>query len=169
MNTSKLITLGVVGAVLLFLWDWVTNGCETPGSSLYGGSICNAMLGTPITGTIPQGTTPVNTPAQTVQTTQTAQPVVTPQATLGGALLSAAGFSSNTQELSPDQWSYYYQAIPGKPQISGPKFEDILTSMGLTDATRSTQVTANAFAQALSQNGLSGSRVPMSAIHEGWA
>lgn len=157
MDTSKLITFGILGAALLFLWDWLTTSCESPASGLYGSSTCNMLMRTPITGTVPVGTTPVSsTPSQ-----PTAQPATV---TLTEQLQAAAGFPT----LSADQWSFYYQAIPGKPQISGPQFENILGTLGESDATRGNQITANAFVQALAANGLSGSRVPLAAIHGGY-
>ena len=44
--TGTLITVGVLGAAAYLLYEWLQNQCSTPGSTLYGDFICNA-LGTP--------------------------------------------------------------------------------------------------------------------------
>lgn len=174
MDTSKLITLGAVGIGLWLLYEWMVSQCETPSSGFFGSSTCVALLGsapttvstTPVS-TAPVTTTPVSTPPV---------PATTPtSATLASLLTQAAQTAgANPAQLSADQWSYYYQQIPGKPAISAATMENILISLGLTDATRGTIVTANQFASALTSNGLSGSKfpfvaswVPTGSIHGG--
>jgi hypothetical protein len=168
MDTSKLLTLGIVGLGLYVLYEWFISQCETTSSAFYGSSPCQMLLGTsvlPATTTTGTTTTSTTTPITTAPVT----PVVSP---LIAVLQQAAG---TTASMTPDQWSYYYQAIPGKPVIPAAQFENILSELGLSDATRSTPVTAAAFVSALSENGLSGlgyfrtGWVPIGAIHEGWS
>jgi hypothetical protein len=171
MDTSKLLTLGIVGLGLYVLYEWFISQCETTSSPFFGSSPCQMLLGTsvlPATSTTASTTTSTTgtTPVTTVPVTPTVSPLI-------AVLQQAAG---TTGSMTPDQWSYYYQAIPGKPAIPPAQFENILSELGLTDATRSTPVTAAAFVSALSENGLSGlgyfrtGWVPMGAIHGGrWA
>jgi hypothetical protein len=177
MDTGKLITLGVVGVGLYILYEWLISQCETTSSSLFGSSTCGMLLGT---SNLPAVTTPTSAPSSTLVSTPVSSATVTPTQsptnTLTNLLLQAATAAGEPSTLSPDQWAYYYQAIPGKPAISGAQFESILTSLGLTDATRSTTISASQFAGALISNGLSGldtgkiysaGWVPLNAIHGG--
>jgi hypothetical protein len=181
MDTGKLITLGAVGIGLYLLYEWLISQCETTNSALFGSSTCSMLLGTsslpavttPSTvSSAPSSSTVVGSPASSATVT----PTQSPTNTLTNLLLQAATAAGEPSTLSPDQWAYYYQAIPGKPAISGAQFESILTSLGLTDATRSTTISASQFAGALISNGLSGldtgkiysaGWVPLNAIHGG--
>jgi hypothetical protein len=179
MDTGKLITLGAVGVGLWLLYEWLLSQCESPSSPLFASSPCALILGTPAGLTIPTtGTAPVTTtpPVTTAPVTAAPPTSTTTASSLAAVLTQAATAGGNDpSSLSPDQWSYIYQQIPGKPQISPALFESILASLGLTDATRSTIVTAQAFASALVSNGLSGlghspfsaSWVPGGMIHGG--
>lgn len=155
MDTSKLITLGIVGVGLYLLYEWMVSQCETVNSGLYGSSTCSMLLGTS------------NLPAVTVPTTSTptiAASTITTNTNsatnLAALLIQTATAAGEPNSLSPDQWSYYYQSIPGKPVIAAGQFENILGSLGLSDATRGTQVTASQFASALVSQGLSGFNAP---------
>jgi hypothetical protein len=175
MDTGKLITLGAVGIGLYLLYEWLISQCETTNSALFGSSTCSMLLGT---SSLPAVTTPVSssTVVGSPASSATVTPTQSPTNTLTNLLLQAATAAGEPSTLSPDQWAYYYQAIPGKPAISGAQFESILTSLGLTDATRSTTISASQFAGALISNGLSGldtgkiysaGWVPLNAIHGG--
>jgi len=160
MDSSKLITLGAVGVGLWLLYEWLISQCETPSSSFFGGSVCGTLLGTsslPVAA--PISTAAVSAPVST-QPNVPAGP--TAAQTLALVLTQAAQTAGeDPTQLNPDDWSYYYQQIPGKPTISPALFGSILTSLGLTTATRSTIVSAQAFAAALTSNGLSGVAGPM--------
>jgi hypothetical protein len=185
VDSSKLITLGIVGIGLYILYDWLVSQCESPGSGFYGGSLCNSLIGTPVatstTTTAATTNTTVASPLSSgvaVNTTPVSS-VTTAQATLANQLLQAAGFPlTSPPDLTPDQWAYYYNGLTGKTTIPASVMENVLTALGLTDATRGTPVTVYSFAQALSQNGMSGigllanfasSRVPAFTLHGGWA
>jgi hypothetical protein len=184
MDTGKLITLGVVGIGLYLLYEWLMSQCETTNSGLFGSSTCSMLLGTSslpavttATSTTPTSTTPSSTLSSTPVSTAVITPTVSPTNTLTNLLLQAAQTAGiDPTQTNSDQWSTIYQGIPGKPAISGAQFESILTSLGLTDATRSTTVSASQFASALISNGLSGldtgkiysaGWVPSNAIHGG--
>ena len=156
MDSSKLITLGIVGVGLYLLYEWAISQCETVNSSLYGSSTCSMLLGTSalpaVTTTTGLTTTPNLTPAAAVAAANSP----TTSQTLAALLISTATAAGEPNSLSPDQWSYYYQSIPGKATISPAQFENILGSLGLSDATRSSSVTASQFADALVSQGLSG-------------
>jgi hypothetical protein len=155
MDTSKLITLGIVGVGLYLLYEWMISQCETVNSGLYGSSTCSMLLGT---SNLPAVTVPlstVSTPALTVAASTIA--TNTGNAANLTALLSQTAIAAGeTGNLTPDQWSFYYQQIPGKPIIPAAQFENVLGSLGLSDATRGTQVTPSQFASALVSQGLSG-------------
>lgn len=173
MDTGKLITLGALGIGLYILYEWLVSQCETPSSAFFGSSTCQALLGsapvipatTAASSTVPTSSTPV------VGTT----PVTPVQSPLVSLLLQAASLAGvDPNNLSADQWSYYYAQLPGRSAPSAASFESVLTSLGLTDATRGTPVSAQAFATAMQGNGLSGmavpfiaSWVPMGQIHGG--
>lgn len=189
MDTSKLVTLGIVGVGLYVLYEWFISQCESPASGFYGGSLCNSLIGTPVASAV---ITPAASAATPITTTGTQHPpsliatnitpattVTTSEATLANQILQAAGFPlTSPPNLTPDQWAYYYNGLPGKTTIPAAVFENVLTALGLTDATRGTPVTVWSFVQALSTNGMSGlglypsfvsSRVPTFALHGGWA
>jgi hypothetical protein len=177
MDTGKIITLAAVGLGLYILYEWLTSQCETVNSSMFGSSTCSMLLGT---SALPAVTVPTSstTLASTTPVVTTAAPTTaqTNTAYLAAQLTQAATNAGNDPtQLSADQWSYFYQQIPGKPAISASTFESILQSLGLTDATRATFVTATQFAAALGSNGLSGfgtffpNRVSAGLIHGGWA
>jgi hypothetical protein len=179
MDTGKLITLGAVGIGLYLLYEWLMSQCETTTSGLFGSSTCSMLLGTsslPAVTTSPS-TIPSSTLSSTPVSTAVITPTVSPTNTLTNLLLQAAQTAGvDPTQTNSDQWSTIYQGIPGKPAISGAQFESILTSLGLTDATRSTTVSASQFAGALISNGLSGLNtgkiysagwVPSNAIHGG--
>ena len=159
MNSGKLITLGVVGIGIWFLYEWITSQCETVGSPFFGGSLCSMVIGTPVASvTAPLSIAPVTTPT----------PATGPSASetaLATLLLQAAGFSSGASYLSADQWAYYYNSLPGRTIPTGQVMENILTSLGLTDATRGTPISVSAFITALAQNGLNGLEA---AFSSGW-
>lgn len=177
VNSSKLITFAAVAAGLYLIYEWMISQCESPASSLFGGPVCGALLGTPAglttvttsTATVPISSVPATTPVVPVSTAPTMAQ------TLAALLIQTATAANEPNSLSPDQWSFYYQQIPGKPAISPSLFESILTSLGLTDATRGTVISAQQFANALASNGLSGlgsypflaSQVPGYMIHGG--
>lgn len=179
MNTSKLITFGAVAAGLYLLYEWMISQCESPASPFFGGQVCGMLLGTPAglttattqTATVPISTVSATTPVSSVPVSSTP----TAAQTLAALLAQTATAANEPNSLSADQWSFYYQQIPGKPAISAAQFESILTSLGLTDATRGTAISAQQFAGALVSNGLSGlgsrpflaSWVPAGAIHGG--
>lgn len=173
METSKLLTMGIIGLGLYLLYEWMVSQCETPGSVFYGGGTCQALIGTPIQATAAATSTTSTTAATgtTSAATTTAAPAQTAAQILQSQLIQAAGFSqTNPADLTPDQWSYYYNNLPGKTPIPSTVFENILTALGLTDASRGTPVTVAQFVAAANQNGISGLRfgyVPMSAIHGG--
>ena len=176
MDSGKLITLAVTALGLYILYEWLTSQCETTSSPMFGSSTCSMLLGTsalpavtnPVTSTT---TLPVLLPAST--TTAAAANASTLAAQLAQAAINAG---SDPTQLSADQWSYYYQQIPGKQSISASTFENILGTLGLNDSSRATFVTAAQFANALASNGLSGygnpffpNQVPAALIHGGWA
>lgn len=52
--TGTLITVGILGAAAYALYEWLQSQCSTPGSTLYGDFVCNA-IGTPaVIATAPQ-------------------------------------------------------------------------------------------------------------------
>jgi hypothetical protein len=182
VDTGKLITLGAVGIGLYLLYEWLMSQCETTSSGLFGSSTCSMLLGTsslPAVTTVPSATPaiPSSTLSSTPVSTAAITPTVSPTNTLTNLLLQAAQTAGvDPTQTNSDQWSTIYQGIPGKPAISGAEFESILASLGLTDATRSTTVSASQFAGALISNGLSGLNtgkiysagwVPSKAIHGG--
>jgi hypothetical protein len=176
MNTGKIITLVATALGLYVLYEWLTSQCETVSSPMFGSSTCSMLLGT---SALPAVTVPTSstTLASTTPVVTTAAPTTaqTNTANLAAQLTQAAtnGGYDPTQ-LSADQWSYFYQQIPGK-SVSPSTFENILQTLGLSDATRATFVTATQFAAALGSNGLSGfgtffpNRVSAGLIHGGWA
>jgi hypothetical protein len=159
MDSSKLITLGALGIGLYVLYNWLVSQCETPSSSFFGSSTCS-MLGvstlptsvlTSQQGTgLPIPTTPVTTPLPTGPVTDTPSAAAT---VLASQLQTAAGTTAN---MTPDQWAYFYNALPGKTPIPSTVFEDMLATLGLDDASRGTPVPVNAFVSALNVSGLSG-------------
>lgn len=185
MDTSKLITLGIVGVGLYVLYEWMVSQCEAPGSGFYGGSLCNSLIGTPIASSQPIASSApaaVASPLATgvaVHNTPAPPTISTSQVTLANQLLQAAGFPlTNPPDLTADQWAYYYNGIAGNTTIPASVMGNVLTALGLTDATRGTPVTVYSFVQALGSNGMSGlgyypsfvsSRVPSFALHGGWA
>lgn len=174
-SVGTIITLGVLGAAAYALYEWLVSQCETSGSAFYGGSICQSLIGTPLATTTPVAATPVATPATTTPVSQpsTTQPAAT--SSLANTLLQAAGFSSAVQTLTPDQWGFYYNNLPGKTAVPPSTFDQMLAYLGLSDATRGTQVTVNQFVAALNSQGLSGLRglagnlIPMGMIHRSWS
>ena len=159
MDSSKLITLGALGIGLYVLYNWLVSQCETPSSSFFGSSTCS-MLGvstlptsvqTSQQGTgLPIPTTPVTTSLPTGPVTDTPSAAAT---VLASQLQTAAGTTAN---MTPDQWAYFYNALPGKTTIPPSVFEDMLATLGLNDATRGTPVPVNTFVSALNTSGLSG-------------
>lgn len=131
-------------------------------------SSCAAGLWSPSSATCstavpPSATPPVSNPPSPPASTPP-PPVSTPNPShLGQQIQTAAGGASS---LTMDQWNYYYNQIlanRGQAPVSGTVFEAMLTSAGLTDATRSTAVPLSTFLAALSSQGLSGIGSPYSA------
>lgn len=160
MNSGKLITLGIVGVGLYLLYEWLISQCETVGSPFFGGQVCGMLLGTPLAA--PAATTTATAPVTTPVPATGPSAAQTALATL---LLQAAGFANTASYLSADQWAYYYNTLPGRTIPTGMVMENILASLGLTDATRGTPISVSAFVTALNTNGLSGLAMPFSS---GW-
>ena len=69
------------------------------------------------------------------------------------ALATAYASSNGGAGLNVDQWNYYMSQLTGV-QVTGNQGEQILQSLGLTDATRSTIIPMTAYLSALSATGL---------------
>ena len=179
MDTSKLLTLGIVGIGLYVLYEYlISQGARPHRATLYGSSTCGMLLGT---FALPAVTQPLSSAAGTglpitgVNTTPLPTGVVTdPTPTAAATALTAMlqQAAGTTGNMTPDQWVLLLSGHSGKAGHSAvPQFENILTALGLTDATRGTPITAAAFTSALNENGLSGlgyyrtGWVPMGAIH----
>jgi hypothetical protein len=92
---GTIITLGVIGAAAWALYEWLSSQCSTPGSSLYGGSICGFIPGVTVSASTPATTSgaTAGTPATTAAAT-TAPAVTQTTATLSNATSPGAPFAA---------------------------------------------------------------------------
>jgi hypothetical protein len=157
IDFGTIIGLGIAGLGAWYLyenWNILFPTVTTAPAATPAGGIVAA--GTPST-----VTTATPTPATTTTVSTTPAVAGATPTTLQQQIQAMAGAGVNM--LDPDQWNYYYNAIlagrvPPQPAVSSAVFEGILGNLGLTDATRSTNVTLPQFMQALASQGLSGIR-----------